>query len=459
MTMSDNDLTPGTIPPAPDDASVFTGHTRVAHEFAQRYEGQFVHVYEIGWFYWAGTKFEIAQHGEPQRALHEMIRERWFDAQNDPLLERDFKSVQSASGTRGLLEIAAGLPEFAVVPDDMDAEPHFVNAMNGTLDLRTMQWHSHEPADRCTKSTNAFLSTVAEAPQWEAFLARVLPDPDVRAFVQRYVGVALLGRVREHKLLMLIGAGRNGKGTFYETINYVLGDYAITAEPELLLHREGAHPTGQMDLLGARWVVISESDESRRFNAATMKRLTGGDPIRARRMHKNFVEFEPSHTIAMVTNHKPKVSANDPAVWARIRVVNFDQTIPEQEQDKMLREKLQGEADGILRWILQGWQDYVANEYQLLEPQAVMHATEEYREDNDSIATFLDEFYVCEEGVRELQKDVRTAYDLWRSSNGATQMNAREFARVLGTHGIDTAKGSGNRAVFVDIRRKRLDED
>ena len=121
---------------------------------------------------------------------------------------------------------------------------------------------------------------------------------------------------------------------FDKTIRFVLGDYAIAAEPDLFMHREGAHPTGEMDLRGVRWVSVSESDRDRRLAEATMKRLTGGDTIRARRMRQDFVEFEPSHTPLLITNHLPKVSGDDPAIWRRLRVIPFDVVIPEDEQDK-----------------------------------------------------------------------------------------------------------------------------
>ncbi|MBZ4369602.1 hypothetical protein LAN13_23175, partial [Mycobacterium tuberculosis] len=87
------------------------------------------------------------------------------------------------------------------------------------------------------------------------FLTRVLPDEGVRGFVQRLAGVGLLGTVREHVLAILIGVGANGKSVFDKAIRYALGDYACTAEPDLFMHRENAHPTGEMDLRGVRWVA------------------------------------------------------------------------------------------------------------------------------------------------------------------------------------------------------------
>ena len=86
-----------------------------------------------------------------------------------------------------------------------------------------------------------------------------------------------------------------------------------------------------------RWVVVTESDKGRRLAEATMKRLTGGDPITARRLYGQPVTFDPSHTAVMVTNHLPVVSGDDPASWRRILVTPFTVTIPSREQDGICR--------------------------------------------------------------------------------------------------------------------------
>ena len=188
--------------------------------------------------------------------------------------------------------------------------------------------------------------------EWTAFLQRVLPDESVREYLQRIIGVALLGKVIEHVLAILIGTGRNGKSTFYEAVCHALGDYAHAADPELFMLRHNAHPVGEMDLLGRRLVVVSESGEDRRLDEANVKRLTGGDPINARYMHKNPVVFTPSHLPLLITNHLPKVSDDSPAIWSRLRVIPFDVFIPEHEQDTGLADTLQAEADAVLAWSL-----------------------------------------------------------------------------------------------------------
>jgi putative DNA primase/helicase len=326
----------------------------------------------------------------------------------------------------GVLAIAASLEAFAATVDDIDADLYLFNCADATLDLRTMETHPHTPADRITKVANAAYDPDALGPEWDKFLQRVLPNENVRGFLQRYLGTALCGRVLEHKLAILTGVGRNGKGSLYGAVLAAMGDYAAPSEPGLFTHREGAHPTGQMDLRGRRFTVVSENDKDVKLAEATVKRLTGGDRLKARYMGRDFVEFAPSHTPVLVTNHLPRVSGDDPALWARLRVIPFDVVIPDNEQDGELPAKLELEADAILTWIIQGWQQYrrPPPDGGLAEPEEVTEATWNYQQDSDPYGRFVvDQF--------EKPKRFRSRNPMSGDggSNGRTSKACKQVAR------------------------------
>ncbi|MGH3969465.1 MAG: DNA primase family protein, partial [Mycobacterium sp.] len=308
------------------------------------------------------------------------------------------------------------------------------------LDLRTMDLLPHNPANRITKITRgACHPDTSTFGPWQKFLTEVLPAEEVRVYLQRLIGLALLGRVAEHLLPILTGTGANGKGTFYKVLLWSLGDYGSTVEPDLLMHRQAAHPTGEMDLLGRRLVVVSESERDRRFAETTMKRLTGGDTIRARRMRQDFVEFEPSHTPLLITNHLPLVSGDDPAIWRRLRVVPFTVEIPPDERDPHLDERLQAEADAVLAWAIRGWGDY--RRCGLDEPSAVVVATGDYQKASDAVARFIEE--CCLTGSPVLQAttaQLHIEWEQWRSRDGAEPMSQKAFGQALDRHGYPADK-------------------
>ena len=182
----------------------------------------------------------------------------------------------------------------------------------------------------------------------------------MRAFLARTLGSALLGVVREHVLLIWYGRGANGKGTLRDAVAYALGDYAIEVPADLLLQSKHASSLApeRMRLKGARVAFCSEIAEGAQLDEATMKKLTGGDPVNAKLLYRNPVQFDPSHTLVMLTNHLPKVRGDDPATWRRILAVPFDNVVPEDKRDGELPERLKAAPDAVLAWLWAGWQDY-----------------------------------------------------------------------------------------------------
>lgn len=421
-----------------------SGQVRIAEMLAEEYADKLMFVHAVGWHFWDGRRWAVDDIGASKRAVLDVLRKALAMSLGNKERRRDVQRCESATGITGVLSIASALTEFAVTVRDLDADPHLLNVANGTLDLRTMMLSPHSPADRLTKVARAAYRPDTAPGDWDRFLTTVMPDEAVRAYVQRQSGVALLGKVVEHVLPIWTGTGANGKSTAVGGMCWALGDYAMRAEPDLLLHREGAHPTGQMDLRGRRLAVITETDEGRKFAEATMKRLTGGDVIKARFMRQDFVEFEPSHTAVLITNHLPSVSGDDPAVWRRIRVVPFDVVIPEGDRDPRLPEKLQAAADEVLTWCIAGWTEY--QEIGLAEPAAVLTVTSAYRAESDVIARFIeDRCTTTSKAVKATTAQLFVEWDRWRTTEGLPEMTSKAFGKALDRHGYPTTSARDGR--------------
>lgn len=403
---------------------------RLAESFCDR----LLFVHSLGWHYWTGKRWAYDDRGAAKRAVIEILRAALAESLDDKQLRTDVRRCESAAGVSGVLDIASALKPFAATVRDLDADPYLLNVANGTLDLRTMQLAGHDPADRLTKVTRAAYTDDPQPGEWHTFISTVLPAEDVRSYVQRHVGVALHGSVVEHVLSIWTGTGANGKTTATGGLQWALGDYASTAEPDLLLHRSGGHPTGEMDLMGRRLVFVAETDEGRRFAESTMKRLTGGDTIRARRMRQDFIEFTPSHTPVLVTNHLPAVSGDDPAVWRRIRVVPFGVVIRPEDRDPELPERLQLAADEILAWAIDGWRDY--QNRGLAEPDAVLKATHEYQSESDAVGRFIEEECVTSSpALKSTTAQLFDEWHHWRCREGVPEMSRKAFGQAIDRHG------------------------
>jgi putative DNA primase/helicase len=258
--------------------------------------------------------------------------------------------------------------------------------------------------------------------------------------------MALIGRVIEHVLVIATGSGRNGKGILAGAISNALGDYSVTASNDLLIagrygHKSAGELAAQMVLRGARWAVMSELNKGDRMDESTMKNLTGGDNITAKFMGQNMVEFAPSHTFFMQTNDLPTVDADAKAAWARIRVVPFDVSFIGRE-DPTLKERLEAEADAVLTWAVEGLREY--QNIGLAAPESVLKTTEQYHQENDSLARFISEQCIVHPAASVAKGRLAAAYTEWAKENGEDAMTAKAIgSRLKQTKGIrETNSGS-----------------
>ena len=257
----------------------------------------------------------------------------------------------------------------------------------------------------------------------------------MRDFLARLFGHALLGKVVEHVLAILYGLGANGKSVLVETVTKAFGDYARPVDPGLLIDRGDVHPTGTAALFGLRLAVTHETDAGRRLAEGTVKRLTGGDKITARRMREGFWDFDPSHSIVMHTNHKPVVRGTDEGIWRRLRFVPFDVVIPEHERDRNLPERLALEVDGVLSWVVAGYRQW--QDRGLAEPEQVTTATASFRGESDMLRLFLDERCTTNPHSHVRSTDLFEAWQNWCKRENVAAGTHTAFSGDLVARGYD----------------------
>jgi putative DNA primase/helicase len=239
-------------------------------------------------------------------------------------------------------------------------------------------------------------------------------------------------------MCVIHGSGANGKTIFAETLQAVLGDYTQEAEPDLLLARKDAHPTGIARLHGKRMVWASENDDNRRFAEGTIKPLTGGDKVTARYLYQDFFEFTPTHKLWLLTNHRPSVQGTDDGIWRRLRLIPFVVTIQPERQDKNLVAKLSAESSGILNWLLDACLRWQASG--LTEPLAVTMATAGYRADMDTLAEFIGDCCEVGDSCMTDSASLYATYTFWCSLTGEEPVTQALLGRRLRDRGFTKTK-------------------
>ena len=366
------------------------------------------------------------------------------------------KRLGSAQTVYAVTKLAGNDQRYhAVTVAQLDSNPWELNTPGGIVDLRTGLVCAHDPARLHTKITAA--EPKGECPQFMKILARAQPDEEIRQYLQRVFGYGMTGSSRDHALSFWYGSGRNGKGTIAHAFRHAMGDYGLEVGSELFMESHNdRHPTEIAVLRGARFIAASEIDTGRKWNEARLKRLTGGDPISARYIGKDLFEFEPSHTLVIVGNQKPGLRSVDEAMRARMHLVDFAVTVPVEERDLELPEKLRAEYGGILAWALLGCLEWQRTG--LRPPTKVLEATSEYLDGEDSVANWISECCL-KTGTLTLSAAHRS-YREWCEQNAATVLGRNTFGDQLETHGFRRLKDEkGKRSVTFQGLSLPIKED
>ncbi|MER5259745.1 phage/plasmid primase, P4 family [Streptomyces sp. NPDC002855] len=423
------------------------GHLGMAERFVEEHSDALRHVHGIGWHHWDGARWKLDEERVDVEAAINTTKKALADvlvmeaSKERDALYADVRKAESASGIEGMLKLAGALKPISAPSRALDADPYLFNTPAGTVDLNEGTIKANERDDLITKVAGGPIGEEATG-EWAAFLERILPDEDVRAFVQRLFGYAMLGKQTEHVMPIFTGTGANGKGTLRDATVAAFGDYAIEVDPSLLMEsKHEKHGAFKMRLRGARLAFCSETEKGRKFAEATMKRLVGGDPIEANYMHKNPITFDPSHTLIMLTNHLPAVSGDDPAVWRRILVVPFDVVIPPEERDGSLPARLKQATAAILAWVWAGWIDY--RQQGLNPPKAVRARTEEYQAASDVLGRFLDEKTITNQHGYAKAREIFTEWSNWCHATGEQPGSEVSFAESMSHRGFAKKRSSG----------------
>lgn len=365
---------------------------------------------EQGWFAWDGRRWApdpkaltVQRHAKDVAvALYDEIR----GSEDERAAFRHARRSQSKPAIEAMIFLARSEPGVIAKLADFDADPMLLNVANGTLDLRNATLRPHAREDYITKFADVPFEAGADCALWESFLTRITAgDTALYEYLWRLAGYCLTASTAEQTLHFLYGLGANGKSVFCEVLLAILGEYAISASPDLIIaRRHGGIPNDIARLRGVRLAMMNETSQGSRFDEAKLKDLTGGDTLSARFLHQEFFQFTPSHKLVIRGNHKPAINGTDEGIWRRLRLVPFTVAIPPDEQDLLLLEKLKAERPGILRWAALGcleWQRQGLN-----PPAVVMDAARRYREESDVLGRFIAE--ACE--VRKLAEVKSSAF-------------------------------------------------
>lgn len=330
----------------------------------------------------------------------------------------------NANSLRATIALAESMAP--ILAADFDIQPYLLNFLNGTLDLRTSQIQPHDPTNRITKIVHINYDPVAQCPLWLSFIDTMLadrqPNPGrgsrLRAYLQRALGYSITGESREKCIFFLFGAADNGKSTMLSIIRDLMREYSTIIRVESLMSQSSDNNTlaDLADLNGVRFAQTSESDKEHIFSQAKLKQICqGGGFIKASRKYENPIIFLETWKLWFDSNRKPRISDDvDQATYNRLAPLELLVSVPEDQIDRDLPNKLASELPGICRWLVAGAKIWY--EKGLQRPQEVIDSVRAWAAESDHLNQFIAEYCERGDGFDTTANTLFQAYVTWTSS-------------------------------------------
>jgi putative DNA primase/helicase len=385
-------------------------------------------------------------------------RQMTDDEQRQRLMKHALASENSFR-LKAMIDMAATEEGIVLHQEGLDRNPDLLGLSGGSvLNLRTGKTRAGQRDDFITKRCNIDVGegVVSLAPSWASFLNKIMgEDEELIKYIQRAVGYSLTGHTSEQCLFFLYGTGANGKSTFLNVLQNLMGDYSIVIDPETIMSKNGGGgATPELARLkSARLLVTNEVEEGKHLAENRIKQMTGGDIIVARPLYREPFEFKPKFKIWMAGNHKPVIRGTDYAIWRRIHLIPFALTIPKEEQDKNLPQKLWNELPGILQWAVAGCKEW--RKQGLNPPKQVRAAVDAYRDEMDTLGHWIMDCCLLDESSKTDSHRLYQSYKSWCQLNGHYPQSQTRFGRALGDRGMKKEKQGIVR--WIGIGFKSLD--
>lgn len=342
-------------------------------------------------------------------------------------------SLKKTSFKKSIVEECSEIFYMDKFEDKLDSNLDLVCFENGVYDLEHGKFRAGLSEDFVSFTTGIYYQEFSEDDSEyndvKTFMSQILPIKKVCEYVMRLLSSFLSGKVKDQKFHIWTGCGGNGKSKLIELFRMGFGEYCCTLPVSLITQKrgraEGATPA-LASTKGKRFACLQEPEGDETINVGLMKELTGSDPIMARKLHTDPVEFRPQFKMVLTCNILPEIKSDDRGTWRRVRAVEFlsiftDEPDPNDPFQFKIDEELDAKMDlwkeVFMFILLEEFKIY--KKHGVKEPNEVMKFTKEYQNESDNFTQFMEECISETESNGEglSSKDIYVVYQDWFIKN------------------------------------------
>lgn len=343
----------------------------------------------------------------------------------------------------------------------LNSNENIINFQNGLLDIRDMKLYEHTDKELTTVQLPIIYNAENnDSPVFDSFVYTLSGgDKKTVKLLLQYIGLAIsnISVSKTKTALLLVGKGNTGKSQYSALISRLVGAANFTTIDFASLE---THRFESSRLFGKRLAVDDDMQYSKVRELSKFKKLTGGDSIPGEYKGGALFNFQFKGLILLCANQKPKFGGDKGEhVYSRFVPVECNNVIPPEKQDRYLIDKMYNERTAIVNKALKALKELKANDYRFDLSDNSTRAIEEYKVDNSSVLSFLDECCVLRPDPPKRNDTITTgriftAYKYWcdKYNNGRKEtksMFKKELYNYYNNDEIEIRKDYGRYYIFT----------
>ena len=305
-----------------------------------------------------------------------------------------------------------------------------VACANGLLDVEKRRLLKHDPNYfNQTAVPFPYNPRAAKPERWFRFLQDLWDDDDEQiAVLQEWFGYVISGRTDLHKILLMVGPTRGGKGAIARVLRELIGKEFVAGPTLSSLKGE----FGLAPLIGKPLATVSDARLGATNSNVVVERLlsvSGEDAITVNIKYREQWTGKLPTRFMVLSNELPQFGDASAAIAGRFLTLLLSRSWLGRENHE-LEPALHEELTGILNWGIAGLKR-LEKQGQFTRSRASERAFVQLQELASPVHAFVNEHCVLDPQARVAVDDLWTAWESWAATNGQRPGSKQHFGKNL----------------------------
>lgn len=309
----------------------------------------------------------------------------------------------------------------------------YINCINGVLDLKSFKKLDHSEELKFFNCLNVKLKSCKPQKFYKSnfykFIKNVTGgDEELIKLIQEITGYSLSNYNNAKKFFVFYGVSNSGKSVYLDLLEYMIREENVSHIPLQKLEEEKY----SAELFGKLLNTYSELPDDKINDLGQIKALVSkSDKITARKLYGDPFSFKNKATLIFATNNLPEIKTklyqDTTAFFNRLIIVPFLHSVPEDEQDKFLINKLIKEKNYVFAWAMEGLKRYIENGFCFSKCNVSSQYLNSYLNEQNLVDTFISEKIIYDNNKYEFWESIKNKFQDFAKENGKSIVNYKEF--------------------------------